>query len=280
MRSAKDYWRILSVVILAYGACAAQERSIDRLAKRKVEIDVNDNQRIEVKAKIDPVEFTQHHWHTNWETLDNLRAAQPTKEYSAGVLRAFLLEGKVSVGDSWKVKPAAVELLKQLHEGATMNLHINSHAKGGWAILRAINQQWAEIAFRLHGQFVLKDGWFTPSQFSGRIVLERNTGNVIYFRMHVPKYVLNFNVGRKLPISIPGIPPDDVVDAGGGFCPRIELMAGSRKAADDIEWDCFFGFQTGANANWHCDSIPHGKSIGCHGRRRWKKLGAWKSHYM
>ncbi len=203
MRSTRTLWRTLCVLILAYSACIAhtpqnQAQSLRSDAQRrrseKVEIEINDSQRLHLKARIDPVEFTQQKSHTDWYTLTKLRPAQESKEYAASVLRAFLPDVAVSVGDSWKVKPSAVELLKQLHRGATMRIH--EQPKDSWAILRALNSDWVEIAFRIHGQFVLEDGWFTPSQFAGRIVIDRHSGNVAYFRMHVPQYPLNFDVGR------------------------------------------------------------------------------------
>ncbi len=247
MRSTKTLWRTLCVLILAHNACVAQtpqsqasQRDAERQPPQKVEIEINDSQRIQVTAKID-VEFTQRNWHTDWDTLAKLRAAQETKEYAASVLRSFLPDVAVSVGDSWKVKQSAVELLKQLHQGATMDLHHNDDAEGGWAILSALNPQWAEIAFRIHGQFVLEDGRFTPSQFAGRIVIDRHSGNVAYFRMHVPQYTLNFTVGRKMMLALFGTPARERAVSDGGYCPRIELVAGNSWVTDGANWTASLG---------------------------------------
>ena len=116
-----------------------------------------------------------------------------------------------------------------------MSLHINKSAEGGWAILRAVNQDWVEIAFRVHGQFVFEDGHFTPSQFAGRVVIDRRSGEVAFFRMHVPQYTLNFDVGRKLSPSTTGI-QREISDAAAGYCPRIELVAGKSDVTDGIQW--------------------------------------------
>ena len=44
---------------------------------------------------------------------------------------------------------------------------------GLWACLRAYNDAFAEILFRIHAEFVLEKGWFAPSQFAGYMVIDR-----------------------------------------------------------------------------------------------------------
>ena len=240
MRNAKATFQTLCVLILAYNVSVAQtpletDRADSKAPSQSVEIKINDSQRIKLKAKIDPVGLALQKTHKGWYTLDTLRAAEETKEYAASVLRAVLPDAPVSVGNSWRVKPSIVDLLKQFHKGATLELHINDQSKGGWAILRAINAQWVEIRFRLHGQFVLEDGWITPSQFNGRVVIDRRSGKVAYFRMHVPQFPLNFDVGRRITYYKDGV-PQNAADAGAGYCPRIELVGGGSSATDEVKW--------------------------------------------
>ena len=71
-------------------------------------------------------------------------------------------EKPVSVGEHWKVKPGgALELLRQLHPNPSLNMHINTgDSYGLWACLRAYNDEFADIVFRIHAEFV----------FEGRLV--------------------------------------------------------------------------------------------------------------
>ena len=44
----------------------------------------------------------------------------------------------------------------------------------------------AEIVFRIHAEFALEEGWFTPSQFAGRLVIDRTQAKVAFFEMSRP----------------------------------------------------------------------------------------------
>ena len=54
-------------------------------------------------------------------------------------------------------------------------MHINAWEilYGLWACLRAYNDKFADIVFRIHAEFKFEDGWFTPSQFAGHLVIDR-----------------------------------------------------------------------------------------------------------
>lgn len=177
-----------------------------------------------VNAFIDPIEFTRYDFHVEWDTLANLRAAEPEKQHTASVFHAFLPKGPVSVGELWKIEPhdGILALLKQLHPNPQMDMVIDSgDSRGAWACLRAYNAQFAEIAFRIHAHFVLEDGFFTPSQFAGKLIITRNDGKIAFFQMHVPEGTLNFDVGWEH--------EDHQWTIGdSGFCPRIELLAGTQ----------------------------------------------------
>ena len=177
-----------------------------------------------VNAFIDPIEFTRYDFHVEWDTLANLRAAEPEKQHTASVFHAFLPKGPVSVGELWKIEPhdGILTLLKQLHPNPQMDMVIDSgDSRGAWACLRAYNAQFAEIAFRIHAHFVLEDGFFTPSQFAGKLIITRNDGKIAFFQMHVPEGTLNFDVGWEH--------EDHQWTIGdSGLCPRIELLAGTQ----------------------------------------------------
>ncbi len=88
---------------------------------------------------------------------------------------------------------------------------------GLWALLRAYNDAYAEIVFRIHAEFVLEDGFFTPSQWAGHLILDRHPPKMAYFEMYVPESTLNFDVNRKH--------PDGYTVTANGVC-RIEMTAG------------------------------------------------------
>ena len=159
--------------------------------------------------------------------MANLRVAEPTKQYLMSVFHAFLPDKAVSVGELWEIKEEGVlELLKQLNPNPRLDFSINAgDSYGLWACLRAYNDEFAEIVFRIHAEFVLNDGRFTPSQFTGHLVIDRISEKVASFKMYVPEGVLNFDVGRDSTRTI------DV-----GFCPQMELRTETQNVLQDTQF--------------------------------------------
>ena len=205
------------------GQLNADENAISN----KITLNLDDAPEVLVKGFIAPIEYTQYNFHVKWDELANLRVAKPEQRYSASVFHAFLPSEAVSVGDLWKIEEEGVlELLRQLNPNPRLDLDINAgDSRGLWACLRAYNDKYAEIVFRIHAEFVLNDGRFTPSQFAGHLVMDRIKGKVAAFKMFVPEGVLNFDVGRNSTRTI------DV-----GFCPKIELRAEIQVATPDIKF--------------------------------------------
>lgn len=210
------------ILILIGGHLSADEPLTNNDSRIALNLDATSE--VLVNAFIDPIEFTRYDFHVEWDTLANLRAAAPEKQHTASVFRAFLPKGPVSVGELWKIEPhdGILALLKQLHPNPQMDMVIDSgDSRGAWACLRAYNPQFAEIAFRIHAHFVLEDGFFTPSQFAGKLIIARNDGKIAFFQMHVPEGTLNFDVGWEH--------EDHQWTIGdSGFCPRMELLAGTQ----------------------------------------------------
>ena len=186
-----------------------------RTSPNKIKLNLNSNAEVSVKGFIAPIEYTQYNFHVDWEALANLRVAEPEKQHSASVFQSFLPPEPVTVGECWQIDEAgALELLKQLHPNPSFDLDINNgDSYGLWACLRAYNDKFTEIMFRIHAEFVLENGRFTPSQFTGSLVVDRIEDRVAHFKMRVPEGVLNFDVGWGEYIDI-------------GFCPQMELHAG------------------------------------------------------
>ena len=98
-----------------------------------------------------------------------------------------------------------------------------------WACLRAYNAEFADIVFRIHAEFRLANGWFTPSQFTGNLVIDRVKEKIAFFQMYVPEGTLNFDVNRYH-----GAGPSFGADTG--FCPQIELRTGSEDIIQDTQF--------------------------------------------
>ena len=187
----------------------------------KIVLNLDASPEVSVKGFIAPIEYTQYNFHVKWDELANLRVAEPEKQYAASVFRAFLPPEAVSVGELWQIdEEGALELLRQLHPNPQLDLHINAgDSRGLWACLRAYNDEFADIVFRIHAEFALKEGWFTPSQFAGHLIIDRPEEKVVFFQMSVPEGTLNFDVNWNSPIG-------RITDIG--FCPQIELRAGTQ----------------------------------------------------
>ena len=166
-----------------------------------------------------------------WESLANLRVTEPEKQYPASTFRAFLPSEAASVGELWQVEEeGALTLLRQLHPNPSLDMHINvGDSRGLWACLRAYNDEFVDIVFRIHAEFVFEDGWFTPSQFAGHLVIDRVKEKVAFFEMRVPEgsVPVNFDVNQ---IRFGGR------ITGMGFCSQMELRAGTPDVLHNVEF--------------------------------------------
>lgn len=219
----------LLVLIVMSGQLNADNPSA---ANNKITINLDSTSEVSVKGFIAPIEYTGSNFHVEWDELANLRVVEHEKRYPTSVFRAFLPDKEVSIGDLWQIEEeGALELLKQLHPNPSLKMHIDmGDSRGLWACLRAYNDQYADIVFRIHAEFVLENGWFTPSQFTGHLVIDRSKEKIVFFQMYVPKAVLNFDVNWK---RFGGLVTDS------GFCPQIELRAGTQDVLKDTEFTKF-----------------------------------------
>ena len=212
------------ILVMMSGQLNADNHSA---ANKKIALNLEGTSEVSVKGFIAPIEYTQYNFHVEWDALANLQVADPEKRYSSSIFRAFLPPESVSVGDLWQIEGEGVlELLRQLNPNPRLDLDINSgDSHGLWACLRAYSDKYAEIVFRIHAEFVLNDGRFTPSQFTGHLVIDRIREEIVSFKMYVPEGVLNFDVGRNSTRTI------DV-----GFCPKMELRTEAQEIVSDIKF--------------------------------------------
>lgn len=216
------------ILILISGQLNADDHSaIDDTIKP----DLDGTSKVLVQGFIAPIQYTISNFHVKWETLANLRVAEPEKQYSTSVFHAFLPDKAVSVGDLWQIEEEGVlTLLRQLHPNPNLGMHINAgDSYGLWACLRAYNEKFADIVFRIHAEFKLKDGWFTPSQFTGHLVIDRIEEKVASFEMYVPEGIVNFDVNWKQKDK-------GYSFADSGLCSKMELRAGTREFLQDAEF--------------------------------------------
>ena len=201
--------------------------------KNKINLNLNDDATVLLKGFIAPIEDMNPNFHEEWDALANMRVAEPEKEYPTSVFRAFLPNKPVSVGDSWQIDDqGAHALLNQLQPNTNLDMHINAGDSSGlWACLRAYNDEFADITFRLHATLALEDGWFTPSQFAGHLVIDRIKKSVAFFQMRVPEGTL-FDVNWKKKKDEPGY----FYTTGGGVCPKIELLTEMPDVTQETEF--------------------------------------------
>ena len=221
---------LLVIAAMLLSSCAIPSYTGDA---EKIRLVLNSPKQIQVHAAIAPFTFFTGDL-KKWKTLANLKEVEQEKKHPMSMFQGFLPRKAVSVGDTWEIETdAALQLLKQLAEKPQFEMHISpgtvkirvgdkTFRKGGdtdglWALLRAYNNTHAEILFRIHVEFVLEDGFFTPSQFAGHLILDRRTQELVHFKMHVPESTLNFDTNRKS--------QEGHAVTGNGVC-HIEMTAG------------------------------------------------------
>ena len=225
--------KTLTIGFLVLVVMSGQLNASDHLATHtKITLNLDGTAEILVKGFIAPVE--EHLSETSfkeWDTLMNLRAAEPEKRYPASVFHAFLPDEPTSIGEPWKVEgEGALTLLQQLHPNPSLDMHINvGDSRGLWACLRAYNDKFADIVFRIHAEFKLEDGWFTPSQFTGHLVIDRTKEKIAFFEMYVPDGPINFDVNWKRDKDA------SYSVVAGGFC-QMELRAGAQDFLENVEF--------------------------------------------
>ena len=225
--------KILTIGILTLFVMNGTIKADDHLAANNaITLNLKNTSEVSVQGFIAPIEHTLSNFHIRWNTLANLQVAEPEKQYPASTFQAFLPDKAVAVGELWEIEEQGVlTLLRQLHPNPNLRMHINSgDSYGLWACLRAYNDKFADIVFRIHAEFKLEDGWFTPSQFTGHLVMDRVEEKVAFFKMYVPEGPVNFDVNWKEDKD----KPYSITDAG--LCSQMELRTGMPDILQDVEF--------------------------------------------
>jgi hypothetical protein len=177
-----------------------------------------------------------------------MKPAVERRSYTEHDFSGFLPEKLGEVGQVWSIDPTKVaKLLRQFHPSVSM--HINAEGRrvgpdGAFAVLRAVSPSHLDIAFRAHAEFdltselaknlpagrgkLLDGGWYTPAHFSGRMIVNRDSGTVEYFQLGLPTdRTLNVHLTLKPVVSEP-------LSHHMGHVDRMELVGGkSEPAAKD-----------------------------------------------
>lgn len=115
---------------------------------------------------------------------------------------------------------------------------------GSFAILRAKSAAYLDIAIRVHAEFDITpitwsaempepdQVWYTPSYFTGRIIVNRETGSVDYFHLALPEDT-TLNVHVTVSLNHRTMDSHDIVRVD-----RMELIGGDAEfATKELLWD-------------------------------------------
>jgi hypothetical protein len=240
------WWSVILVAITVQGSKPTVSSQVTADGKApfsptKVHLHVADSTRLEVRAYWGAITDSEFHFHRQWAELRELRPAQESVTYSGTDFRALLPRAPVAPGDMWELDgEALLRFLRQLHSGARLQLHLNNGDSrgGGYGSLRAYDERWVEILFRIHTEFALKEGVFTPGQFAGRLVLERMGGKVVFFRLYVPPSPVNVDIGWKRSVEVKRDGKrhrETHWAADAGSVSRLELVGGDTDVLRSLE---------------------------------------------
>lgn len=123
--------------------------------------------------------------------------------------------------------------------------------RGSVATVRAKNDKYIEIVFRIHAEFQLNQlpnfpFWFTPAQFTGRLILTQDLKHIVHFNMYVPNNKkLNVDMewlegGNNMVVDIGYLPEMSLkitAPSVPGHSVVLEEMISEKKFdVDDISW--------------------------------------------
>ena len=206
----------------------------------------NRNKAIQVDAYWAPIADAALNSPQHAALFNNLSPAHPSQEYETDAFRVFFPKENFTVGNLWKLDvKKIIPFLRQFHPGATAEMHNNPgtgfvievfgmtlfrsntfESEGAYACIRAVSPTYAEIVFRIHAEFLLDrdaSAYFTPAQFTGRLILNRKYGTVREFWLYLPS--------RNTNVDINAYGSADMV-----FVPRMELVGRNTQDQRDIVW--------------------------------------------
>jgi hypothetical protein len=178
------------------------------------------------------------------------KPARGTQRYTEQDFSGFLPERVEAVGQIWELDgKRVIAFLRQFHAGASLHLAApgrRAGPDGAFGILRAISPSYLDIVCRIHAEFnvtpkanptrLARSGakpdapvtaWYTPAFFSGRMIVNRNTGTVDYFHLGIPT-----DKSLNTHLTVSGLPDSEL-----HFIVRVEQMeltGGDGKLVDAV----------------------------------------------
>jgi hypothetical protein len=176
-----------------------------------------------------------------------LQPARPRHTYTERDFSAFLPQEVGEVGQVWALDgDRMIGILKQFHPRPSLRLVASGRRAGpdgAFALLRARSPSHLVIVFRIHAEFYLTPddwpanqplirAWYTPAYFTGRMLVNRQTGTVDHFRLALASdQALNVH----LTVEAKGIgdtrQAHDIVRVE-----QMELAGGDGEAAEKVSW--------------------------------------------
>ena len=210
----------------------------------KVSLRVSPTAELKVAASWDRIAEYSMDIHERFPSYFKYVPAEPERTYRGEEFAAFLPSEPVALGEIWPLDmERVIGFWHQFDPSARTRLHHGRTGEGGFACLRAYDDAEAEVIFRTHGEFALDEGHvaYTPGQLSGRLVLDRRTGEPKHFRMALPtdrKPNVVTDVGYEAEIEKDGVKKKVMqFDADIVFVPRMELVGGAASRPEgDMGW--------------------------------------------
>ncbi len=221
----------------------------------------------ELRASWSPIASSTYQLYEQ-EPLKGLLAACPAEEssrYGYGDIEPLCPPAGLAVGEVYTVEEEALlPFLRQLHPGATMDLHHHTFPAHFFAdipperrdpryqetkpgMIRNVDGPFGiravlldgdgplDILLRAHPEFQFAEGtFFTPSQFEGRLVVDTGKREVLHFSLRVPDRKTNVDMNTTTGADI-GHVPNLSLSGGPGPAPKGDASATLVRARRSLE---------------------------------------------
>lgn len=178
-----------------------------------------------------------------YRLFQDLTVASERRTCTEREFSAFLPDRVESVGQIWSLDPEGViRILRQFHDKPSLELVATGRRggpNGAFAVLRARNSSYLDIAFRIHAEFdltpdvwrspvPLSGAWYTPGSLEGRLIVNLQTGTADYFLLELPP---DKSLNVHLTVAHPLGDNHDIVHVD-----RMDLSGGDPRLPEEIAW--------------------------------------------